>query len=124
MKRTLNIIGRAVNDFDFEFDMNDSMQDVLDQASNVIMDNVEYDYISECESNKHYDHISWNDGKGLDFEADGEFICGEERNMKFFRKDIHDVFTEVAWYEHEKSDYILMDKIIDTDGKVVMLVAK
>ena len=41
MRRTLNIIRRAVEDFDLEVDMNDTMLDILDQAQNVINDEVE-----------------------------------------------------------------------------------
>ena len=79
MKRTLNIISRAVEDFGMEFDLNDSVQDVLDQAMNLIEKNVEYDYISECECSNHWDHINWNDGMGFDLQADGEFISGQDR---------------------------------------------
>lgn len=124
MKRTFNIINRAVNAFDMEIDMSESLQAILDEAMNVIEENVEYDYICECERGRHYDHISWNDGKGFDIESDGEFVSGDDKHNKYFRKDEHGVFSEIEWYEHEDSDYVLMDKVIDTDGMVVLLVSK
>ena len=124
MKRTLNIISRAINDFGLEVDMNDSMQDILDQAMNAIEDAVEYDYISECERSRHWDHISWNDGKGFDLEADGEFISSDDRHNRYFRKDDKGGFSEIAWYDHTDDDYVLMDMELDTDGMKAALVCK
>lgn len=124
MKRTLNIISRAINDFGLEVDMNDTMQEVLDQAMNTIEDAVEYDYISECERGTHYDHISWSDGKGFDLEADGEFISSDDRHNRYFRKDDKGGFSEITWYDHTADDYVMVHTVIDTDGRRALLVAK
>lgn len=124
MKRTLNIISRAINDFGLEVDMNDSMQEVLDQAMNTIEDAVEYDYISECERSRHWDHISWNDGKGFDLEADGEFISSDDRHNHYYRKDDKGGFSEIAWYDHADNDYVMVHTVIDTDGMKAALVCK
>lgn len=123
MKRTLNIIERAINDFGLEVDMNDSMQDILDQAMNAIEDAVEYDYISECERNRHWDHISWSDGNGLDLEVDGEFISSDERYNKYYRYE-NGEYREIKWYDHTDDDYVMVHDVIDTNGQRVRLVAK
>ena len=123
MKRTLNIISRAINDFGLEVDMNDTMYEVLDQAMNTIEDAVEYDYISECERNRHWDHISWNDGKGFDLEADGEFISSDDRNNHYFRYE-NGEYKAIDWFDHTDDDYVMVYDVIDTDGLRAMLVAK
>ena len=123
MKRTLNIIERAINDFDLEVDMNDTMQDIFDQAMNAIEDAVEYDYISECERSSHWDHISWNDGEGFDLEADGEFISGDERRNVYYRYE-NGEYLEIDWFDHTDDDYVMVYDVIDTDGQRVRLVAK
>lgn len=130
MERTLNIIRRAVNEFGLEVDMNDSLQDILDQAMNIIEENVEYDYISECERNRHYDHISWSDGKGFELEADGEFISSNDRNNHYYRYEVTDKksncgeYREIPWYDHTADDYIFVHDCLDTDGMRVRLVCK
>lgn len=124
MKRTMNIIERAINEFGMAVDMNESLQDIFDQAQNTIEDNVEYDYISECERNNHFDHISWNDGNGFDLEADGEFINREERFNKFYRFE-NDKYKEVAWYDHnDDTDYVMVYDCLDTDGQRARLVCR
>lgn len=123
MKRTLNIISRAINDFGLEVDMNDTMQEVLDQAMNTIEDAVEYDYISECERGTHYDHISWSDGKGFDLEADGEFISSDDRHNHYFRYE-NGEYKAIDWFEHTDDDYVMVHTVIDTDGRRALLVAK
>ena len=123
MKRTLNIIERAINDFGLEVDMNDSLQNILDQAMNAIEKFVEYDYISECERSRHWDHISWNDMMGFDLEADGEFISGYEHDNRYYRYE-NGEYREIEWYDHTDDDYVMVYDVIDTDGLRVRLVAK
>ena len=122
MIRTLNIIRRAI-DLGLQVDMNDSMQEVRDKAMNAIEDAVEYDYISECERNRHWDHISWNDGKGFDLEADGEFISSDERHNKYYRYEEGE-YKEIDWFDHTDDDYVMVYDVLDTDGQRVRLVAK
>ena len=122
MIRTLNIIRRAI-DLGLQVDMNDSVQEVRDKAMNTIEDAVEYDYISECERNRHWDHISWNDGKGFDLEADGEFISSDERHNKYYRYEEGE-YKEIDWFDHTDDDYVMVYDVLDTDGQRVRLVAK
>ena len=121
--RVINIISRAINDFGLEVDMNDSMQDILDQAMNAIEDAVEYDYISECERNRHWNHISWNDGNGFDLEADGEFVSSDERFNVYYRYE-NGHYRKIEWYEQTGEDYVMVYDVIDSNGKRVILVAK
>ena len=121
--RVINIISRAINDFGLEVDMNDSMQDILDQAMNAIEDAVEYDYISECERNRHWNHISWNDGNGFDLEADGEFVSSDERFNVYYRYE-NGHYRKIEWYEQTGEDYVMVYDVIDSNGKLVILVAK
>lgn len=121
--RAINIISRAINDFGLDVDMNDSMQDILDQAMNAIEDAVEYDYISECERNRHWNHISWNDGNGFDLEADGEFISSDERHNVYYRYE-NGHYHKIEWFEQTDNDYVEVYDVIDSNGKRVILVAK
>lgn len=123
MKRALNIIKRAINDFGLEVDMNDTMQDILDQAMNAIEDAVEYDYISECERSRHWDHICWDDGKDFVLEADGEFVSPYEHDNKYYRYE-NGEYHEIPWYEHTDGDYVMVYDVIDADGQRVRLIAK
>jgi hypothetical protein len=123
MKRVFNIIERAINEFDMDVDMSDSLQDIFDQAQNTIDDNVEYDYISECESSKHHEHISWSDDNGFSYEADGQFLSGDDRHNTYFRYNGNGEYEKIDWFEHDENDYVLMDYVIDTDGQKVALVS-
>lgn len=123
MNRTLNIIKRAVNEFGMNVDINDSLQDIFDRAQDIIEENVDYDYISECERNRHYDHITWSDGKGFDLEADGEFISSDASRNRYYRLK-NGEYHPVAWYDQNEDDFVLMSFVIDTDGRKVALVCK
>lgn len=121
--RAFNIIERAANEFGYEYDMNDSLQDILDEAMNVIEDNVEYDRLEVCERSAHYDHVSWSDGKGFDYEADGEFISSDDRNNEYVRES-NGGYIGIDWFEHTADDYVVMCTVIDTDGQKVGLICK
>ena len=122
MKRIFNIIKRASDDFGMEVDMQDSLQDIFDNACNAITDAIDYDYVSECERGRHYDHITWDDGMGYMLEADGEFISSDDSKNTYFRKDEKGEFHEIEWFEHNENDYILMEHDFDTNGQRVALV--
>lgn len=121
--RVLNIIQRAVNEFDLHFTLEDTLQDIFDDALNTIEDNVDYDDIDICERNRHYTHVSWSDGKGFDCEADGEFISMDDSHNRYFR-NVDGKWNEIEWFEHSEDDYVLMCFEIDTDGNKIALVAK
>ncbi len=121
--RVLNIIKRAVNEFDLHFNLEDTIEDVFCEAQNAIEDNVDYDGIAICERNNHYTHVSWSDGKDFDYDADGEFISTDDRYNRYFR-NVDGTWTEVEWFEYDENDYILMDFVLDTDGNKIALVAK
>ena len=124
MKRVLNIIERAVDEFEMKVDMSDSVEDVFCQALNVIDEKVDYDYISECESSNHHEHISWSDDKGFTYQADGQLLSGDYRNNTYFRYKGNGEYEKIEWFEQEENDYVLMDYVIDTDGLKVALVSK
>ena len=124
MKRVLNIIERAVDEFGMKVDMSESVEDVFCQALNVIEEKVDYDYISECESSNHHEHIGWSDDKGFTYEADGQFLSGDYRNNTYFRYKGNGEYEKIEWFEQEENDYVLMDYVIDTDGLKVALVSK
>ena len=124
MKRVFNIIERAVFDFGMEVDMSDSMEDIFCKAQNVIDENVEYDYISVCETSNHHQHLWWEDGNGFNYENDGELINGDYRDNHYFRFD-EDTreFKKIDWFDATDKDYILMDFTIDTLGRKVALIS-
>lgn len=125
MKRILNIINRAVRDYDFQPDLNDTLQDIWDQAENCITENIgNPDRIEECETNKSYSHIWWEDGKGFSYEMEGELISSDRRNISWYRKNSDGTFHSIPWYKANDDDYALMDLVFDSDGQYVALVAK
>lgn len=123
MERILTIIARAVREFHLEVDMTDKLEDIYCEACNVIEDSIDYDRIDVCERNHHYDHIAWNDGKGFACEADGEFITGDASSNRYFRNE-NGEWREIVWYDQNEDDYVLMERVIDSDGLVVALVCK
>lgn len=122
--RIFNIIERAEKDFGYTYDMEDTLQDILDQAENTIRENVEYDRIDVCERGRHYDSIDWTDGKGYVLNACGEFISTDDSKNTYFRRDENGKFHKIEWFEHTEDDYILMDYDIDTDGQLVALISQ
>ena len=126
MKRIFNTILRAEKDFGFEVDFEEPLGEIYQDAENCIRANVSCDYISICETNKSYSHISWQDGKGYNYEADGEFISGSDSKNAFFRRDDKGNFYRIDWFERDENiqDYVLMEYVIDSDGLMVALVAE
>lgn len=122
--RFFNIIQRAENDFGYKYDLDDTLQDILNGAENAITEAAGCDRIEVCERGSHYNHISWNDGKGYQYEADGEFISSDDSKNAYFRRDENGEFCKVEWYEHNGEDYVLMDTVIDTEGQLVWLVCQ
>lgn len=123
MKRVFNTIERAINEFNMDVDMSDNLQDIFDQAQDTIYDNVEYDYISECESSNYHEHISWSDDNGFSYEADGQFLSSDDSHNTYFRYKGNGEYEKIDWFEHDENDYVLMDTVIDTDGQKVALVS-
>ena len=123
MKRVLNIIERAVSEFGMDVDMSDSMEDVFCNAMNTIEANVEYERIDVCDTSNHHEHVSWSDGKGYHYEADGFFISSDDRNNTYFRYKGNGEYEKIDWFEHDENDYVLMDVVLDTDGERVALVS-
>lgn len=122
--RAFNIIERAASEFGYEYDMDDTLNEILDGAMNAITDAVDYDRIEVCERSRHYDHVSWMDDKDFQYEADGQFIRGDDSKNTYFRRDEKGDFQQIEWFEHNEDDYILMDTVIDTDGQVVWLICQ
>lgn len=125
MKRALNILKRAVEDFNYEFKYEQTIEDVIDQAINCIEDNVDYDYVDFCEVSNHYQHYSWNDGCGLSIEMSGQLISSEDRANKYYRFNFETYkFDEIPWYQHSDDDYIVIDRVVNTFGKVALLLSR
>ena len=112
-----------MDEFELDIDMQDSLQDIYDQAYNSIIDG-DVDYISEGETNRHYSSLNWADDKGYFINMSGEFVSSDEKKNTYYRKDSKGNFEEVAWYDHTEDDYIFMMFDIDTDGKKVAIVCK
>lgn len=125
MKRTLNIISRAVEMYDFAPSMESTLADILGEAENIIIDNLDdVDRVAECIRSRHYDHIVWVDGD-YTYEADGQFVNFQPRDNTYYRFDSEKrEFVKIPWYEATDGDYILMDKVFDADGRYTALVAE
>lgn len=121
-KRIINIIERAEEEFDYQYSMDDTLQEILDGAEDAILSEINYDIIRVCETNRHYDHISCSD-EDLQYEADGQFLNMDESRNKYYR-DYGDEYKQIEWYERTDDDYVLMERVVNHEGFVVALIAK
>lgn len=121
-ERIFNIINRAEEEFDYEYSMDDSLQSIIDGAEDAILNGVDYDIIRECETNSHYDHISYED-KDFSYEADGQFLNMDESLNKYYRFE-DGAYKPIEWYERTDGDFVLMDRVLDNEGFIVALIAK
>lgn len=127
-ERIFNIINRAVKDFGYEFEVEDSLQEIWDGAEDCIRQNVDYDRIEECEFDwgGHWQHLTWTDDMGYVTDKTGEFTSGEQRDMTWLRYDEEKrEFTPIEWFRADtEKDYVVVDYDIDSEGQLVCLVTK
>lgn len=125
MKRALNILKRAVEDFNFSFKYEQTIEDVIDDAINCIQDNIDFDYVDFCEVSNHYQHYSWDDGCGYSIEMSGQLISPDDRANKYFRYNFEtNKYEQIPWYKHTDDDYIAIDLVVNTFGKVALLLSR
>ena len=120
--RIINIINRAEEEFDYEYSMDDSLQSIIDGAEDAILNGVDHDIIRECETNSHYDHVSYED-EDFSYEADGQFLNMDESRNKYYRFE-DGTYKPIEWYERTDGDFVLMDRVLDNEGFIVALIAK
>lgn len=118
--RVINTIGRAVREFGFKADMNERIDDVFADAMECIEDHVNFDYISECVVSG--GHLSWDDGKGFQLEADGQFTADDYELGTYYRKNEQGEYEMIKWYEAKEGDYVEVYDVIDSDGRRALLV--
>ena len=124
-QRMTNLINRAVEEFDFEVDEQDSLQTIYDDACNVLTDNIDYDRIEECEMSNHHSNLCWSDGMGYDLQASGEFISGKAEGCRWMRKQEDGSFKDIDWFEADtENDYVVCHFDFDSEGQLVCLVCK
>lgn len=121
--RTFNIIQRAIND-GFKLDVQDRLIDILCEAEDYIKAQIDYDYIAECDTNRHYTHINWSDDKGFEYESDGQFIDQHNPEKNTFYRYKDGAWVEVASWAVQAGDYVVMDSVFDSEGNLACLVAK
>lgn len=127
MKKALNIIKRAVDEFGYQVEPEMTFASILEECENVILANVDYDCVDECETNKQKNWIHYEDGEGFIYDCTGDFIqVGRDtetiHNTYFSR--FQGMFFEIEWYDANEDSYILMDKVLNTEAEVVALIAK
>lgn len=126
--RIINILKRAIM-YGFKFTPELPLAENVAAAENTLIEEVDYDRIEETECDRQYSHISYNDGHGYHFEADGEFVnSGFDRNKNDYYERYGDgtLFRETTLADHKPGDivYVRMCDVVDSDGAVVALVAK
>ena len=75
-KRTTNIIAKAI-DNGFEFNENDSVEDVRIAAEEFLIENeidVQEIEVGVISQGSHGQRVEWSDGKGFDFWSQGEIV--------------------------------------------------
>lgn len=131
----LGVLNAAVND-GFEFDMTDSMEDVVMQAEEYLFENEPYGHVFEnvgmnghgmsqnyCWVDDESDHTIQMSGEIFDF-ADYK----AEQDI-YFRLEENGDFTHVNWFEipnefekEERKKYVyVFDKQVKANGKIAWL---
>ena len=124
LDRVFNTIRRAVDEFGMAIDTNDALIDIFAEAEDLLLDKIDYDRIDEGEMSNHHSNLVWEDGKGYLYSGTGEFIGSRTDENRWFRKNGND-FDEIQWiYADEENDYVLAERLIDSDGNVVAVVSK
>ena len=128
--RNLAMIKRAVEEFDMDVDSYDSLDEISEDAWNVIYDKVEYDRI-DTDAELHQrrccgggQYLSWNDGKGYDFWSDGEIINYDCLQWWRFDEATGEYHTIKDYEANEEEDFIETDTVIDSEGQKVLLLVK
>lgn len=121
MDKFLSIINRAI-DLGYDVDMTKSVGATVSECSDYIMENVEYDYITLCETSPKYDVITWFTGL-MEETVNGQFLSMDASKRKYFRSTDNG-FVPVEWYNATTDDYVLMDYGIDDFGKKAAIIAK
>lgn len=120
--RHLSIIDRAVNEFGLEIDEADSLSEMSLEAEKVLFDNVIYDDIEECDfSNGLHQHYLYIDEKGVCYESDGEIV-----NFDRFRNGERYAYNyeKKQFEENKEGEYFAVDTIVDSNAKVIKLIAE
>lgn len=123
----LNIISRAVNEFNFDIDETASFQNVYKDACDFIAERAKYDRIEECEMDDHCENLSWSDGMGYYVIAGIDYISDSVRakNIGWARKGADGTFTEIDSTDADtKNDYKFCYVDFDSEGNCVQLVCK
>lgn len=126
VQRVLNIINRAHEEFGMEVDLTKELQDIYSQATDLLLDSVDYDRIDECEISNTHKHIWWTDGMGFDYECDGDFFGAHADMLNWYRKNEQGEFYEINYTDADlwSTDYVEVGRVLDSKGDVVLLLAK
>ena len=125
IQRVFNIINRASEEFEIPVKLEDELQNILADAENLILDSIDYDRIDECEISNGARHIWWTDGMGFAYECDGDFFGAHQDCLNWYRKNEQGEFEELPWYKAKyNEDYVEVDRVLDSKGDVVLLLAK
>lgn len=125
IQRIFNIINRASEEFEMPVKLEDELQNILADAENTIMRFVDYDRIDECEISNSHKHIWWTDGMGFAYECDGDFFGAHADMLNWYRKDEQGKFNEIDYIDANwDTDYVEVDRVLDSKGDVVLLLAK
>lgn len=116
----LTIINRAHYVFNYEIDPCDSLEGICLGAEELIKQEAEVEVIDECDFSPHvmYQHYDYDDGN-ITYTSDGQIV--DFNNVKWYRKDNHQQFVEISESEHTTEDYFVVDTIINSEGKKVLL---
>lgn len=133
LQRVLNIIERASTEYDMQVDFYDTFEEACTHAEQIIDEQVDFDIVEVCDMSNHFRHLSYQNDDlfaGKELEVDGEFICSNERNNRYFWRDGDNVTNPVRWLEvpyyevRESGDYfVAVHTVINDFGKKLLLVA-
>ena len=127
IQRMLNIISRAATEFDFEVNEYDTIIDAYAGACDAIIDGTDgCDRIIVGELGNHNEHLWYEDDLGFTKEIDGQMVACGNGSHWFRYNDEAGEYQEIEhWYDVDTdSDYALCDIDLDTEGKVMYVIAQ
>lgn len=128
IQREINIVKRAVDEFNFKVNDNKSLSDLYCDACEVIQQGTKgYDRIIEGELSSKNEHLYFDDDMGFTKDIDGDYFLEYGERSTWFRYDEQKMkFVQIKnWYDVDTdNDYCLCDINIDSEGKVIWIIAQ
>ena len=125
LERMFNIINRASEECNYIVDESDELINILGGAIDALLDGIEYDRISVAEMSNHHSFLWWTDEMGYSYETTGELMPSRAEDCDWYRyNETTKDYDQIKWYDATEDDFVAVDRVIDSEGQVVLLISK